>query len=52
MTPTERAQAEIKRFLSTADAETLCFSGHWGVGKTYTWQTILKTAKNGARQSG
>ena len=25
-------------------AETLCFSGHWGVGKTYTWQTILTKA--------
>lgn len=46
MTPTERAQAEIKRFLSTEEAETLCFSGHWGVGKTYTWQSILTTATN------
>ena len=46
MTLTERAQAEIKRFLSTEDAETLCFSGHWGVGKTYTWQTILTKARN------
>jgi hypothetical protein len=46
VTPTGRAQAEIKRFLLTEDAETLCFSGHWGVGKTYTWQTILKQATN------
>jgi hypothetical protein len=46
VTPTERAQAEIKRFLSTEDEETLCFSGHWGVGKTYTWQTILKMVTN------
>ena len=46
MTPTERAQAELKRFLSTEDAETLCFSGHWGVGKTYTWQTLLTEATN------
>jgi hypothetical protein len=46
VTPTERAQAEIKRFLSTEDAETLCFSGQWGVGKTYTWQTILMQAAN------
>lgn len=46
MTPTERAQAEIKRFLSTDDAETLCFSGHWGVGKTFTWQAILTQATN------
>ncbi|MGE3064129.1 MAG: hypothetical protein AB7K67_00965 [Hyphomicrobiaceae bacterium] len=46
MTPTCRAQAEIIRFLSTEDAETLCFSGQWGVGKTYTWQTILQKATN------
>lgn len=46
VTPTERAQAEIRRFLSTNDEETLCLSGHWGVGKTYTWQTILTTATN------
>jgi hypothetical protein len=46
VTPTERAQAEIKRFLSTQDAETLCFSGRWGVGKTYAWETILREATN------
>ena len=51
MTPTELTQAEIIRFLSTEDAETLCFSGQWGVGKTYTWQKILTQATN-ARQVG
>jgi hypothetical protein len=41
MTSTAVVKSEIERFLKSADAEVLCISGEWGVGKTFTWQTIL-----------
>jgi hypothetical protein len=41
MTSTAIVQAEIERFLRTPDAEVLCITGDWGVGKTYNWQTTF-----------
>ena len=41
MTSTAVVKSEIERFLKSTDAEVLCISGEWGVGKTPTWQTIL-----------
>lgn len=35
-------KAEIERFLASDKPEVLCIRGKWGVGKTYTWETILK----------
>ncbi len=31
----------IERFLSTTTPQVLCIRGHWGTGKTYTWNDIL-----------
>ncbi len=41
MTSTDAVKNEIERFLKSSDPEVLCITGEWGVGKTYTWQTIL-----------
>lgn len=41
MTPTQAVKNEIERFLRSPEPEVLCITGAWGVGKTYTWQTIL-----------
>lgn len=39
---------EIQRFLRSTDAEVLCITGDWGVGKTFTWVRLLEDeAKNG-----
>lgn len=38
-------ESEIKRFLITDDAEVICISGHWGVGKTYAWNRFLRDAQ-------
>jgi hypothetical protein len=35
---------ELKRFLSSSEAEVLAMRGKWGVGKTYSWKQILKEA--------
>jgi hypothetical protein len=35
---------EIRRLLSTKQAEVVCISGHWGVGKTFAWNKYLKEA--------
>lgn len=42
-------RAEIERFLSGTDPEVLCISGKWGVGKTYSWNYFLKSAKDGKK---
>jgi hypothetical protein len=39
-------QAEIRRFLRSPDPEVLCVTGAWGVGKTYTWQKILRESQS------
>ena len=41
MTTTAIVTSEIERFLKSTDPEVLCITGEWGVGKTYTWQTVL-----------
>ncbi|MGW1425380.1 P-loop NTPase fold protein [Bradyrhizobium manausense] len=41
MTATAAVKGEIERFLKSSEPDVLCISGEWGVGKTYTWQTIL-----------
>jgi hypothetical protein len=43
--PIERIENEIRRFLSAEEAEVLCVSGRWGVGKTYAWHQYLKGAQ-------
>jgi hypothetical protein len=45
MTSTELVKTEIRRFLHSAEPEVLCVTGDWGVGKTFTWQTILDDAR-------
>lgn len=35
---------EIRRFLRSTDAEVLCITGDWGVGKTFTWNRCLREA--------
>src|ERR1700739_1746213 len=40
----ELIQNEIRRFLSTAEPEVICISGHWGVGKTFAWNRFLRDA--------
>lgn len=37
-------QQELTRFLGGEDAEVLALSGKWGIGKTYSWNQILKQA--------
>ena len=41
----ELIQNEIRRFLSTAEPEVICISGHWGVGKTFAWNRFLRDAQ-------
>lgn len=38
-------EAEINRFLRTDEPEVLCIRGSWGVGKTYTWKRLIRTAE-------
>ena len=40
----ELLEKEIRRFLASADAEVLCISGKWGVGKTFAWNKYLHEA--------
>jgi hypothetical protein len=47
MTSTKLVKSEIKRFLASKDPEVLCITGAWGVGKTYTWKTLLEDAAEG-----
>lgn len=42
-------RAEIERFLSSDKPEVFCIRGKWGVGKTYTWEAILKEAQIGKK---
>jgi hypothetical protein len=45
MTATNTVQDELRRFLKSRDAEVLCLTGDWGVGKTFTWQAALSEVK-------
>lgn len=40
----ELLEKEIRRFLAGSDAEVLCISGKWGVGKTFAWNRYLMDA--------
>ena len=40
----ELIKNEIKRFLKSQDKLALCLTGRWGVGKTYTWDALVKEA--------
>ncbi|NLS28924.1 hypothetical protein S2M10_39370 [Sphingomonas sp. S2M10] len=42
-------RAEIARFLSSPEPEVLCISGHWGVGKTYSWRMFYEEAERNGR---
>ncbi|MGO4705861.1 hypothetical protein AB4072_08805 [Microvirga sp. 2MCAF38] len=39
------AKKELLRFLATSTPEVLALRGRWGVGKTFTWNRVLKEAK-------
>jgi hypothetical protein len=41
---TDQVKNEIRRFLKSKDKLALCLRGKWGVGKTYTWDTLLAEA--------
>jgi Cdc6-like AAA superfamily ATPase len=51
MTSTEAVKREIERFLRSPAPEVLCITGSWGVGKTYTWRTILDRVRS-KRETG
>ena len=38
------AKEQIERFLNTDSPEVMAIKGAWGVGKTYTWNKLLKEA--------
>ncbi|WP_194842793.1 hypothetical protein [Agrobacterium sp. MA01] len=40
----ELVKNEIRRFLKSENKLALCLRGRWGVGKTYTWDTLLAEA--------
>ena len=40
---------EISRFLASTDPEVVCIRGKWGIGKTYTWNALLKEAKEAGK---
>lgn len=37
---------EISRFLAAEEAEILCISGKWGVGKSFAWNSCLRSARD------
>jgi hypothetical protein len=39
-------EKEIERFLASPDPEVLCLRGKWGVGKTHSWEAILRKARD------
>ena len=43
---TEHVEQQIRRFLETAEPETLCVRGAWGVGKTFIWNYVLRKARD------
>ncbi|MCW2237625.1 P-loop NTPase fold protein [Azospirillum canadense] len=42
---TELIKSELLSFLGRKDAEVLCISGKWGVGKTHVWRKQLEEAQ-------
>ena len=43
---TSLVEKEIERFLASPEPEVLCLRGKWGVGKTYSWEQILRRARD------
>jgi len=41
----ELVEQQMRRFLESGEPETMCVSGAWGVGKTFLWSHVLRTAK-------
>ena len=41
-TETDLLIKELKKFLGSEKAEVLCIRGEWGIGKTFTWNEVLK----------
>jgi hypothetical protein len=39
-------EKEIERFLASPEPEVLCLRGKWGVGKTHSWEAILRKARD------
>ncbi|MDB5393742.1 MAG: hypothetical protein JWM91_1248 [Rhodospirillales bacterium] len=39
-------EKEIERFLASPEPEVLCLRGKWGVGKTFSWDAILRQARD------
>jgi hypothetical protein len=37
-------ETEIRHLFSSKDPQVACLSGHWGVGKTFTWNKYLNEA--------
>lgn len=44
-------QQVISDFLQRKDAEVLLITGHWGTGKTYSWNLLVKEASQSERLS-
>lgn len=42
----DNVRREIRRFLESDAPEVLVLKGAWGIGKTYTWNKLLKDAQN------
>lgn len=41
----ELVEQQMRRILASGEPETMCVSGAWGVGKTFLWSHVLRTAK-------
>jgi len=41
---THLIEGEVLRFLSSGEAEVMCLTGHWGVGKTFAWRKYIQQA--------
>lgn len=39
-------EQQIRRFLKSNNPEVIAIKGAWGVGKTYAWKAILKSARD------
>lgn len=39
----QNVRNQITKFLQSKKAQVLCIRGHWGTGKTWTWDDVLKS---------
>ena len=44
MSSIKAVTVEIEKFLRSKEPQVLCITGDWGVGKTYTWNDLIKIA--------